>query len=64
MELNHMNTIKEKSRPANKLKVGNDTPQFHVRTDLIAGESVDACTKNLDYWRKQYYDKARKQLGK
>jgi len=64
MELNHMITMKENTTPANKLGVDNDTPQFHVRTDLIAGESVDACMNNLDYWRKQYYDKARKQLGK
>ncbi len=59
-----MNIIKEDIRPANKLEVGNKSPQFHVRTDLIAGESVDACMKNLDYWRKQYYDKARKHLNK
>jgi len=64
MGLNHMNTIKENIRPANKLEVGNDTPQLRVRTDLIAGESVDACMNNLEYWRKQYYDKARKQLSK
>ena len=56
--------MKENTRPDNKLEVGNDTPQFHVRTDLIAGESVDACMNNLEYWRKQYYDKARKQLSK
>ena len=59
-----MNSMKENTGIANKLDVGNNIPQFHVRTDLIAGESVDACRKNLDYWRKQYYDKARKQLGK
>ena len=59
-----MNTIKENTRSADKLEAGNDTPQFHGRTDLIAGESVDACMNNLEYWRKQYYDKARNQLGK
>ena len=59
-----MNTMKGNTKPANKLDVGNDIPQFRVRTNLIAGESVDACMKNLEYWRKQYYDKARKQLGK
>ena len=59
-----MITMKENTTPANKLGVDNDTPQFHVRTDLIAGESVDACMNNLEYWRKQYYDKARKQLNK
>ena len=59
-----MNTVKENTRSDKKLVIGDNAPQFHVRTDLIAGESVDACMKNLDYWRKQYYDKARKQLGK
>ena len=28
-------------------------PQMRVRTALVAGESVDACMKNLDYWTKQ-----------
>jgi len=64
MELNYMLTMKENTRPTNKLEGSNDTPQFRVRTDLIAGESVDACMNNLEYWRKQYYDKARKQLNK
>ena len=59
-----MNSTKENTESANKLEVGNATPQFRVRTDLIAGESVDACMNNLEYWRKQYYDKARKQLSK
>ena len=59
-----MNTMKENTKPANKLEVGNDTIQFHVRTDLIAGESVDACMNNLEYWRKQYYNKVQKQLNK
>ena len=59
-----MNSIKENTKPANKLEVGNNTPQFHVRTDLIAGESVDACMKNLEYWRKQYYNKVQKQLNR
>ena len=28
--------------------------QFKVRTNLAAGESVEACLKNLDYWKKEY----------
>ena len=59
-----MNSIKENTKPAYKLEVGNNTPQFHVRTDLIAGESVDACMNNLEYWRKQYYNKVQKQLNR
>ena len=59
-----MNTMKENTRPDKKLEIGNDTPQFHVRTDLIAGESVDACMNNLEYWRKQYYNKVQKQLNR
>jgi hypothetical protein len=59
-----MNSSKKNTRPANKLEVGNNTPQFQVRTDLIAGESVEACMNNLEYWRKQYYNKVQKQLNK
>ena len=59
-----MKTMKESTKPDNKLEVGNYTPQFHVRTDLIAGESVDACMNNLEYWRKQYYNKVQKQLNR
>ena len=59
-----MNTMKENTKSANKLEVINDAPQFHVRTDLIAGESVEACMNNLEYWRKQYYNKVQKQLNK
>lgn len=29
----------------------NSVPQFRLRTNLIAGESVEACQRNLDYWR-------------
>jgi hypothetical protein len=28
-------------------------PQMRVRTALIAGESIDACMRNLEYWTKQ-----------
>lgn len=31
------------------------TPQLRVRTSLRGGESLDACQKNLAYWRDQYY---------
>ena len=27
-------------------------PQMRLRTNLVAGESVQACQRNLDYWRK------------
>ena len=32
-------------------------PQMHLRTGLVAGESLDACQRNLDYWRKQLEQK-------
>ena len=39
-------------------------PQMRLRTGLIAGESVEACQRNLDYWRKQLEQKcARKSSG-
>jgi len=36
-------------------------PQFQVRSNLVAGESVEACLKNVDYWQKAYIDKCAKQ---
>jgi len=37
------------------------TPQFRVRSTLIAGASVDACLNNVAYWQKIYTDKCKKQ---
>ena len=28
-------------------------PQMRLRTGLIAGESVEACQRNMQYWRQQ-----------
>jgi hypothetical protein len=42
-------------------KTNAKTPQFRVRSTLIAGESVDACLRNVDYWQKVYVDKCKKQ---
>jgi hypothetical protein len=36
-------------------------PQFQVRSNIVAGESVDACLNNVAYWQKQYVDKCKKQ---
>jgi hypothetical protein len=33
----------------------DEKTQFKVRTDLRAGESVEACLNNLNYWRNAYY---------
>lgn len=35
----------------------NVVPQMRLRTGLVAGESLDACQRNLDYWRKQLEQK-------
>ena len=35
--------------------------QFKVRSNLAAGESVEACLNNVAYWQKQYVDKCKKQ---
>jgi hypothetical protein len=32
-------------------------PQFKVRTGVSAGESVEACVNNLNYWRNELYKK-------
>ena len=40
-----------------KSKVKPQVPQMRVRSDLSAGESVDACLNNLNYWRNQAYKK-------
>jgi hypothetical protein len=42
-------------------KTRHHVPQFQVRSNLIAGESVEACLKNVDYWQKQYIKKCEKQ---
>jgi hypothetical protein len=41
--------------------VNKQIPQFRVRSNLTAGESVDACMNNVAYWQKQYVDKCKKQ---
>ena len=38
-----------------------NAPQFRVRSTVTAGESVDACLNNVDYWQKVYVDKCKKQ---
>ena len=35
----------------------NSVPQFRVRSGLVAGESLEACQRNLDTWRKQLEQK-------
>lgn len=30
-------------------------PQFNVKTGVHGGQSIEACTKNVDYWKKEYY---------
>jgi hypothetical protein len=32
-------------------------PQLRVRCDLSAGQSVEACVNNWNYWRNQAYKK-------
>lgn len=38
-------------------KQDQKVPQIRVRSDLCAGESVDACLNNLNYWRNEAYKK-------
>ena len=35
----------------------NAVPQMRVHTNLIAGESVTACQRNLDHWTNQLQKK-------
>jgi len=35
-------------------EVIKQVPQFKVRSDLTAGESVEACLKNVEYWKNDY----------
>lgn len=39
------------------------TPQMKLRTGLIAGESVESCQRNLEYWRNQLALKCSKKPG-
>ncbi len=41
----------------------NVVPQMRLRTGLIAGESVEACQRNLDHWRKQLEQKCARKAG-
>ena len=41
----------------------NTVPQMRVHTNLIAGESVTACQRNLDSWRKQLEQKCNRNAG-
>ena len=52
---------KKMEQSSNPRKNKACTPQFRVRSTLIAGESVDACLNNVDYWQKVYVDKCAKQ---
>lgn len=45
MENNH--PVKHNEQQAN--------PQLRLRTGLRGGASVDACTKSLEDWQKNYY---------
>lgn len=36
--------------------VTKHVPLFQVRTAVRGGESVDACERNIDYWKKIYND--------
>jgi hypothetical protein len=38
-------------------------PQMRVHTNLIAGESVQACQRNLESWRKQLEQKCNRNSG-
>jgi hypothetical protein len=42
---------RQNPRPEDKV------PQMRVRSDMSAGESVEACLNNLNYWRNQAYKK-------
>ena len=35
----------------------NSAPQMRVHTNLIAGESVEACQRNLEHWTNQLQKK-------
>ena len=39
------------------------TPQMRVRTSIAAGESIDACMRNLEYWTKQLQGKCSGRYG-
>jgi len=38
-------------------------PQIRLRSGLVAGESLEACQRNLDYWRNQLEQKCAKKAG-
>lgn len=34
--------------------VTKPVPQFQVRTAVRGGESLEACERNIDYWKKDF----------
>jgi len=41
-------------KPERPTRSGKPAPQLTVRSGMTAGESVEACQRNLDYWRAAY----------
>jgi hypothetical protein len=41
----------------------HDVPQMRLRTGLVAGESVNACMRNLDTWRRELEQKCARKAG-
>jgi hypothetical protein len=33
----------------------SNIPQFNIKTGVRGGESIEACARNVDYWKKDYY---------
>jgi hypothetical protein len=41
-------------KPVRPVQSGRPAPQLTVRSGMTAGESVEACQRNLEYWRTAY----------
>ena len=44
-------------------KTSTEMPQLRVRTNLIAGQSVENCMDNLEYWRNTLESKCAKKAA-
>jgi hypothetical protein len=42
----------------------NHIPQLRVKSGLSGGQSIEACTKNVEYWQKEYQKWYQQALGK
>jgi hypothetical protein len=47
----------QKREKSTEPRKAQPSPQFQVRSGIVAGASVESCLDNLYYWQNEYYKK-------